>query len=91
MSVPLPGSHTALIYGLIRDGKLTAAVERLQGVLRVSRRRRRQGGEAGGRYLPLFTSPPSPLSQVSPGTRAALSLLAHCYYQLEEYEAAATT
>lgn len=32
-----------------------------------------------------------PLSQVVPGSRAALSLLAHCYYRQEEYEAAAQT
>ena len=67
-------SQTRLVYGLIRDGKLADAVG--------GRRRRRclsRGHPA---------APPSAL-QGAPDTRAALSLLAHCYYQQEEFEAAA--
>ena len=97
-------SHTRLLYGLIRDGRLAEAVERLQGVLRVgapSRRRcRRGGGEASGRRQealalrslhPRPHCPQQPMSQMAPGSRTALSLLAHCYYRQEDYEAAAQT
>ena len=84
-------SQTRLVYGLIRDGKLADAVGRLQAVLRVGL----QGGALlGGRRRRRCLSrgnpaaPPSAL-QVAPDTRAALSLLAHCYYQQEEFEAAA--
>lgn len=55
-------SQTRLLYGLIRDGRLAEAVERLQGVLRVSgphrRRRRRGGGEASGGGAPAVSSHP---------------------------------
>lgn len=84
-------SLTRELYALIQEGRHAEAVERLQGVLRVGAGR--VGGGAGRRR---GGSPSQPTAlpdrthtQVSPGSRAALSLLAHCYYAQEEYEAAA--
>lgn len=80
-------SHTRAIYGAIRDRRLQEAITKLQSVLRVSAR-----PPAATDLLRLLLNRRPGLrvsSQLAPGSRAALSLLAYCHYQLEDYEAAA--
>lgn len=72
-AMAVPPSHTRLLYGLIRDGRLGEAVERLQGVLRVRPPARPPplpaGRWAGCRrpHEPRSTSPCAALHAPAPG------------------------
>lgn len=80
-------AQTRAIYALIRDGKLSDAIGVLQGVLQVRTQRNLRTLAGTHANAPASLC----LLQMSPGSRAALSLLAHCFYHQEEYEAAART